>query len=193
MHARTSLILALLCVHSLGVWTLATVVRAFDAAHISVAVGNFITFGFPAICALFAFLLVLSESERRARRVERFLVLPVCAAVLTFISTIVSQFALWVADERFGSRWVERTSARLADDPRFSKVYVMALSRDYFLFPYHPVGGTVTSEQDRIVLNRVLNAEWSPGQRSAVVVQVEGAPGGLAVIEEYIRRLNEDE
>lgn len=163
----------------LVVWALATLVRESDRleANLSVPIANALVFGVPLFLATFVAGNVIFTEDAEKNRVATVSAFIQIAVFIVF-SLFVSAATLAAFDEWRAQRYLEKVTARLAGDSRYGDVRVLGLSRSYLLFPYHPVSGTVETEEDRIILNRLLGNEWTPGYVSTGTVRIKDEESG---------------
>jgi len=192
MFKKAINILFLIVSYCLLVFLLATLIRESNenGGDMTVSIANVIVFHIPIVLITFiAANIIFSGVSRDSTRKSIFF------RIFTFIafppvSMFVATVSLVSSDDYFSSRYVEKIRSELEGDDRYGDVFIGDLSRSYLLFPYHPIGGSVSSEEDRVILNRILGNDWSPGFSSAISVRVVGQEHG---IDSYVDRLNEAE
>lgn len=149
---------------------LATIVRETNdsGSILTVAWTNGFVFGLPWLIAT-AVAVRLALPESRSRRGWNGLS---WIGAWGTLSVFFSFVALIAFDEWLAGRYLKEIRKSLSEDTRFQDVRVLGLSRNYLLFPYHPVAGTVETEDDKRTLQGLLETKWSPGYVSARVVLV---------------------
>jgi hypothetical protein len=106
-------------------------------------------------------------------------------AVLVLLALVVGgTFALEFKqshDKAAVREYVTRVRPKIAADPRFQDIRLMGYSCDNVLYPYMPIFGTVSSQENRDALNNLIQTSKPPvtiSVRHVRVSQDNWAPKG---------------
>ena len=115
----------------------------------------FPVYGIPAVAAFVGHMCLTVCSSPRLKSVGIRLL---AAGFITFFGSGFAVGTLQRTDIWLTNRYIARMQTLLAAEPRFQKVQMLGYSCDYILFPYIPVHGDVSTEQDRQDLDRLLKS-----------------------------------